>query len=281
MHNQIIKSVDRVKDNSGIIHTEGDTDRSSNKTGKLKKNFDIIKEDDEYKLSLMKVPRSPLKISNFMTKITTVKQNPNTKQPLTDRYTTNPSNERTKKSRNEKKNKNIGMNLTFTEKPTGHLAGQVSHIRHTSDPEYLRMATQGASNSKKIQNTSFQTEGKAEKSAKNNNSMTPRLRTNNNWTSKPKKKEINVSFRKNDSKGSGKESGIQNKTSLDHSNVADVSAMHANYLDTMQSQASSSSSRKNSFNINPSYLHYFKEKKKKTNKEQKGGLDTSGKKGIT
>jgi hypothetical protein len=82
MHNQIIHSVDRKRDHSNILNTEGDNERNSFKTAKLKGDFDIIKEDDEYNITLKKI-RSPLKISNFMTKINTSKNDQ--LKSLTDR----------------------------------------------------------------------------------------------------------------------------------------------------------------------------------------------------
>ena len=156
------------------------------------------------------------------------------------------------------------MNLTFTEKmSTNNNNNNYNHIRHTSDPEYLRLATQNSitTNQKKMNNLSINIPNKS--STQNENlSLTPRIRTNNTSASKSQKKEKNVSFNKNNSNTSGNNSSNL-KTANDFNNQ-DVNMTNANYLDTMQSQTSSSGSRKNFFNVNPSYLHYFKEKKKKT-----------------
>jgi len=213
----------------------------------LKKNdFDIIKEDDEYKQQQSKKQQNYSPIGNILTKLRAAKFN---NPALTDRA---------KKSRNEKRDKNIGMNLTFTEKHQGgnnptNTNINYSHIRHTSDPEYIRMFTHtSVKTNKNVNNMSFnQTQNKA-----NNLSLTPRLHTTNKDASLPKKKAnvTNVSFKKNDSNTSRKQESVNNETHL-----------QTNYVDTVASHDSSKNSRKNSFIMNPSYLHYFKEKKKKTN----------------
>ena len=258
MHNQIIHSVDRKKNDTNIVHTDGDlsNEKNSFKTSKLKKDFDIIKEDDEYKISLSKI-RFPMKITNFMTKINTSKNSQ--LKSMTERT---PVIDRVVKSRNDKKSKNLVMNLTFTDKLSTN-TNNYSQMRHTSDPDNLRSVTPNSSitnKKKKINNLSVTL---AKKSNNNNNTNNISLTLNSH-------KETSYSKSTNKKENFKKESkdlinNSNTKTLSDYTNI-EINSTNANYLDTMQSQdASSSSSRKNSFNVNPSYLYYFQEKKKKTN----------------
>ena len=260
IHNQILNSVDRKKNDRHIIHTEGEyNEKNSFKTAKLKQDFAIIKEDDEYKITLTKL-RFPLKITNFMTKINTSKNNQ--LKSLTERTPVVDSS-CVKKSRNDRKNKNLGMNLTFTEKSYTN-TNKYSHSRDTSDPDNHRSTTQSkTSKQKKLNNESLTSNNKTNTPIDKLKSLTPKLLvTKENIDSKSLKK---TAIKKTDSNTSGNNNTSNIKTVSDNI-INDGNTTNANYLDTMHSQdASSSSSRRNSFNVNPSYLHYFKEKKKKIN----------------